>query len=110
MDKIAAYELLLSGHPLWEKIASPLSDAYRRFKPQILAAMNARTPREVNFVKDSFRSSNRLPKGMTQSPLSDKEKSFFINMQKMKNLPKNRVDLQRRADTYRRQYNLDKIR
>jgi len=56
MNKIAAYEIALSGNYLWDKeAASRVVESYRRGKPLLEAVLNARTPTEVQRLGGQYK-------------------------------------------------------
>jgi hypothetical protein len=59
MDKIAAYEMLLEDHPLWEKEAGAQAEAYKRLKPYLMRTANSRSPAELAAYKHTLRGMKR---------------------------------------------------
>lgn len=81
MDKIATYLEILESHPLWTKEAGADAAAYRLFKPQMLRAMNARTPGELMGARTAFKGMNKDLVGKME-PASPQLRKAFKGMDK----------------------------
>jgi len=105
MEKLAAYEMVLSEHPLWGKeAASSLVEAYQKGKPLLLKALNSRSPTELRRTGGAFKQ-HRLSGLGKDSPLggSFKRRQFSKQFQHLHRQSRGQENVQR-AEWHRKKY------